>query len=331
METRAKDFYKVLGVNRNASEKEIKSAYRKLARKYHPDVNPGDKKAEDTFKEIGAAYEVLSDSEKRRRYDQFGANWQRGPQGGVSPAWQDVLRQAQRGRTGTGGRPGSGSPNIDFETAAGDFGQFFETLIGRGGAGARPTQTRPRAGEDLEQQLQVTLEEAYSGGAREFVIDVPDATGKLGRERIEVKIPSGVKEGTRLRVAGKGHPGLNNGPRGDLYLRVRLLPHERFERHGDDVQVDVPVLVWVAALGGEAEVQTLGGKGSFPVPPETQNGRIFRLKGQGMPKMGEGGKGDLYVRVKLMMPEPLSPRERDLFEEMRRSRSDTHAGADGAV
>jgi DnaJ-class molecular chaperone len=321
MDTRTKDYYKILGVGRNATEKDIKAAYRKLARKYHPDVNPGDKAAEDKFKEIGEAYEVLSDPEKRRRYDQFGSGWVRGPQG-VPPGWE-VFRQGQR-RAGPAGRragPG-GAPTIDFETAAGDLGDFFESLLGRGARGATRTATRPRAGEDLEQEVEVSLEEAYHGGLREFVIDVPDASGASTRERIEVKIPAGVRDGTRLRVAGKGHPGVNSGPRGDLYLRIRLKPHERLERRGDDLYADIPVPLVDAVLGGEVEVATLSGRGTFRIPPETQNGKTFRLTGQGMPKMGGGGKGDFYARVKVILPDKLTDEERDLFEELKKLRRD---------
>ena len=325
METATKDYYKTLGVSRSASEKEIKSAYRRLARKYHPDVNPGDKSAEDKFKEIGEAYEVLSDPEKRRRYNQFGAGWQRGAAsraaGGVPPNWQEVLRQA-RGRN-AGRRPagpGAGPP-IDFETAADGMGEFFEGLFGRTARpGARPASTRPRAGEDLEQEIAVTLEEAYHGGSREFVIDVPDASGKPKREHIEVKIPPGIQEGKRLRVAGKGHPGINGGPRGDLFLKMRIPPHPRFERRGDDLYTDVEVLLWDAVLGGEVDVQTLGGGGAFHLPPETQNGRTIRLAGQGMPHRDSPGKGDLYVRVKVVLPQQLSETERHLFEELKRLR-----------
>jgi len=329
METKTKDYYKILGVNRSASDKDIKSAYRKLARKYHPDVNPGDKQAEEKFKEIGEAYEVLSDPEKRKRYDQFGSNWQawqRGPQGGVPPGWQDVFRQAQRTRRPSAGGAG-GTPGVDFDTAVGgDLGDFFDSLFGRGARTAgRTASTRPRAGEDLEQEIQVSLEEAYNGGAREFVIDVPDQNGVMKRERIEVKIPPGIQDGQRLRVAGKGHPGVNSGPRGDLYLRVRLLPHPRFERKGDDVYVDVPVPVWDAALGGEVRVETPGGRGTFRVPPETQNGRVFRLAGQGMPKVRGGGKGDLYARVKVVLPQGLSDKERGLFEQLRKLRGEKAA------
>jgi DnaJ-class molecular chaperone len=211
---------------------------------------------------------------------------------------------------------------VYFETAAGgDLGDFFDSLFGRGArTTGRTASTRPRAGEDLEQEIGVSLEEAYSGGMREFVIDVPDDKGQMKRERIEVKIPPGIQDGQRLRVAGKGHPGVNSGPRGDLYLKVKLLPHPRFERKGDDLYADVPVPVWDAVLGGEVEVQTLGGHGSFRVPPDTQNGRVFRLAGQGMPKFRGGGKGDLYARVKVMLPQGLTDKERGLFEELRKLR-----------
>jgi DnaJ-class molecular chaperone len=328
METKAKDYYKTLGVGRNASEKDIKSAYRKLARKYHPDVNPGNKEAEDKFKEIGEAYEVLSDPEKRKRYDQFGSGWQRGP-GGVPPNWQDILRQSQRGRPGTAGRAGTpGGPTIDFETAAGDLGDFFENLFGRGARQpGRAQSSRPRAGEDLEQEINVSLEEVYAGSTREFVIDVPDASGRPRRERIEVKIPAGIEEGKRLRVAGRGHPGTNGGPRGDLYLKIKVLPHPRFERKGDDIYADVPVPLWDAMLGGEVDVQTLGGRGTFRVPPETQNGRLFRLAGQGMPRRDGNGKGDFYARAKVVLPERLTDAERHMFEQLRKGRAAAPAAA----
>ncbi len=326
MDTRTKDYYKILGVSRSASDKDIKSAYRKLARQYHPDVNPGDKQAEEKFKEIGEAYEVLSNAEKRRRYDQFGANWQRGPQAGVHPSWQEVFRQAQQ-RSRTGGRQ-AGVPPGDFETAATDFNEFFETLFGRSArpGGGVASATRPRAGENLEQEIDVTLEEAYNGGTREFVIEVPDAAGRTRREHLEVKIQPGIRDGQKLRVAGKGHPGSNGGPRGDLYLKVRLLPHERFERRGDDLYTDVAVPVWVAALGGDVELRTMNGSGSFSIPPETQNGKVFRLRGQGMPKSG-GGRGDLMARVKVTLPEQLTEREKELFAQLRKLRGEAPAPA----
>lgn len=327
--TGTKDYYRTLGVPRTASDKDIKSAYRKLARKFHPDVNPGDKQAEDKFKEIGEAYEVLSDPEKRRRFDQFGTVGQRGPAGpgGVHPSWQEVFRQAQR-RSGPGGRgaPGAG-PTINVDQV-GEFGEFFESLFGRSARPGAGTASRPRTGENLEQDINVSLEEAFNGGAREFVIDVPEpvsgvggaASGRMSRERIEVKIPPGARDGMKLRVAGKGHPGTGGAPRGDLFLRVRLQTHPHFERRGDDLVTDVPVPIWKAALGGDVEVRTLTGSGSFRIPPETQNGRTFRLRGQGMPVYGGTGRGDLLVRIKVTMPEQLSEQEKDLFEQLRRLR-----------
>ncbi|MBI3975355.1 MAG: J domain-containing protein, partial [Armatimonadetes bacterium] len=269
-------------------------------------------------------YEVLSDPEKRRRYDQFGADWQRGLQGGVPPSWQEVFRQAQRGRTA--GRRPTGAPGPDFDTTVGDLGEFFESLFGRGArTPGRTVSARPRAGEDLEQEIQVSLEEAYRGGTREFVVDMPDAGGKPTRERLEVKVPPGVRDGQTLKVAGKGHPGISGGPRGDLRLKVKMLPHSRYERRGDDIYADVPVPLWDAVLGGEVEVHTLGGRGTFRIPPETQNGRLFRLAGQGMPKLGGGGKGDFYARAKVVLPDHLSERERSLFEELRQLRGGTAA------
>ena len=330
MAVASKDYYKTLGVTRGASEKDIKSAYRKLARKYHPDVNPGDKNAEERFKEIGEAYEVLSDPDKRRKYDQFGSAWQRGPgAGGAPPGWSEVFRQAQR-RSGTGtGRRGAPGTPIDFETAmGGDFGEFFEGLFGRGARPGASTATRPRAGQDLEQEISVTLEELFNGGSREFVIDVPDASasGKMVRERIEVKIPPGIEEGKRLRVAGKGHPSTNGGPRGDLYLRVRQRTHPQFERRGNDLVVEVAVPVWVAALGGDVELRTLAGSGTFTIPPETQNGRTFRLRGQGMPIYGGSGRGDLLAKVKLVMPEKLTDSQKEIFRQLRDAAAPAAAG-----
>lgn len=210
----------------------------------------------------------------------------------------------------------------------GDLGDFFEGLFGRNARATGATGARPRAGEDLEQEINVSLEEAYNGGSREFVIDVPEGTGRTARERIEVKIPPGILDGKRLRVAGKGHPGANNGPRGDLYLKVKLAPHPQFERRGDDLYTDVEVPVWIAALGGDVRIRTLTGNGDFGIPAGTQNGRTFRLRGQGMPKAAAGaGRGDLFVKVKLMMPEQLTDDERALFEQLRQLRGASPAAA----
>ena len=279
-----------------------------MARKYHPDVNPGDKAAEERFKEVQEAYDVLRDKDKRRKYDQFGAAWR---QGGAT--WQQAWDQARRAGPQPGGVPG-------WDTAGEfDFGDLLGNLFGerfRGGRGAG----RPRAGEDIEQGIEISLEEAFHGGSRMFQIQVPNESGGRSTERIEVRIPPGVPDGQRLRVAGKGHPGVGGGPRGDLHLKVRVRPHPRFERDGDDLTTDVPVPVWQAALGGEIEIRTLTGSGSFRIQPETQNGQRIRLAGQGMPRFRKQGRGDLYIRMMVEMPSRLTAREKELFSELRRLR-----------
>ena len=327
MDTRTKDYYKILGVGRTASEKDIKSAYRKLARKYHPDVNPGDKSAEDKFKEIGEAYEVLSDPEKRRRYDQFGTGWARGPQG-VPPGWE-VFRPAgaaPRRRAPAGRRPARparpGRRPSTSRRPPGDLGEFFDSLLGRGASGATRTATRPRAGEDLEQEVSVTLEEAYNGGLREFVIDVPDAPGAPPGSGSRSRSRPGCGTGRACASPGKGHPGFNNaGPRGDLYLRIRLAPHERLERRGDDLYADVPVPLLDAVLGGEVEVQTLSGRGHVPHPAGDAEREDLPPRRAGHAQDGRRrARGDFYARVKVVLPERADGRERELFEELRKLR-----------
>ena len=276
----AKDYYAVLGVGRGAVEKEVKQAYRRLARRWHPDVNPGNKEAEARFKEINEAYEVLSDAEKRRRYDQGGEAWQPFP--GTTPY----------------------QPGATTTSETGDVGQeIFERLfqdLGRGRG------RRARKGQDIDFPVEVTLEEAFHGTRR--VIQTP-----RGR-RLEVKIPAGVDSGSRVRVAGEGGPG---NPPGDLYLVVALRPHESFVRQGDDLSVEVPVPLLAAVLGGEIEVPNLKGRVALRVPPETQNGVVFRLTGQGMPHLGDTSRGDLLARVRVVLPTHLTPRERDLFQQLR--------------
>lgn len=303
----ARDYYQILGVSRGASEKEIRQAYRRLARKYHPDVNPADKSAEARFKEISEAYEVLSDPEKRRQYDQFGAAWQRVGQGA---AWREA-----------GGFPfdfsSPGGFRYDFAEAPGatDFGDLLDRLLG--GFGPRQARAQPRRGRDLEQPVEVTLEEAYHGASRLLQLTPPD--GHL--RRLEVKIPPGVREGSRVRIAGEGEPGMAGGPRGDLHLIVSVRPHPLFERKGDDLYCEVGVGLARAVLGGEVEVPTPKGKVALKIPSETQNGRVFRLAGQGMPRLeNPTQRGDLYAKVKVVLPTSLSARERELFQELARLR-----------
>jgi len=294
MATGYKDYYKILGVERGASEKEIKQAYRRLARKYHPDVNPGDKSAEEKFKDMSEAYEVLSDREKRAKYDQFGQYWQQAGQPGAGqppPGWEE----------------GFGT----FDFGQGGFGDLFDLLFGEGGArtatrGARRRTWTPVRGRDVEYEIEVSLEEAFSGATKAFVVD--------GR-RVEVKIPPGVRSGSKIRLAGQGEPGRGTES-GDLYLIVRMRPHPTFERKGDDLYTDVSVPYTAAALGGEVQVHTLGGRASMRVPAGTSSGQTFRLAGQGMPRLRGSGRGDLYARVKLTVPKHLSQREHELLAEL---------------
>ncbi|TAK33535.1 MAG: J domain-containing protein [Chloroflexota bacterium] len=307
----AKDYYAILGVKRDATEKEIKQAYRKLARKLHPDVNPGNKAAESKFKEINEAYEVLSDPEKRKKYDQFGANWQHADQ---------FTSQGYRGGApgGFGGhRADTGPYGADMGGGFGGLGDIFEELL-RGGRGGRAgRQPFPRRGEDIEYPIEISLEEAYSGGTRLIDVSAPQPDGQTRQRRLEVKIPPGVTTGSRVRIAGEGQPGIAGGPRGDLYLLINVRPHPLFERKGDDLHVEVPVSYLDAILGGEVEVPTLKGKLALKIPAGTQNGKVFRLSGQGMPKLGSQLKGDLYAKVRAVLPTTLSPEEKQLFERMR--------------
>ncbi len=320
-----KDYYKILGVDRNADEKEIKRAYRRLARKHHPDVNPGDKAAEAQFKEINEAYEVLGDTEKRKKYDQFGSQWREYERAGVNP--EDLFRQY-----GAQGQPGGGRVRYarpedlqDLFGGAGGFSDFFETLFGGGmrgqggfgqgygqgfdGAPGRRAST-PTSGEDYEQPVEVTLEEAFHGTTRML---------QIGDRRLEVKIPAGVRTGSRVRVAGEGGPGYNGGPKGDLYLVVEVEPNPMFERDGDDLTVDVPVDLYTAVLGGEAHVPTIKGtRLNLRIPAGTQPGQRIRLRGQGMPLLkNPTERGDLYARIKVDVPREINERQRELFEELR--------------
>lgn len=285
-----KDYYAILGVPRNASDKEIKQAYRRLARLYHPDLNPGNKEAEAKFKEINEAYEVLSDPEKRRRYDQFGESWRYAEQVGGTP-WQQKVWDFE-----------------DLKTTP--FGDIFEKIFSD--FGFSPFSHRPHKGEDIELPVEITLEEAYFGTTR--VLDTPSG-------RIEVKIPPGVDNGSRVRIEGKGRA-RGGGPPGDLYLNISVKPHPLFERKGDDLYLELPVPLTVAILGGEVEVPTIKGKVVLKIPAETQNGKVFRLSGLGMPRLKDGAKGDLFAKVKVVLPTNLSSREKELFRELRRLRGE---------
>jgi len=302
----AKDYYELLGVSKNATEKEIKQAYRRLARKYHPDVNPGDKSAEARFKEVNAAYEVLSDSEKRKKYDQFGENWQYADQF-AGQQWSPF--GGFSGFTGKAG-PGATYEFVDLSDM-GNLGGLGDILGGFfRGSGARTKTRRPRRGQDIEYHTEVTLEEAYNGSTRV----VTDMAG----HRLEVKIPPGVKDSSRVKVAGRGEPAPGGGPSGDLYLVVSVKPHHMFQCKDSDLHVEVEVTLADAVLGGEVSVPSLKGKKfALKIPPETQNGKVFRLAGQGMPRMGDTKKGDLFAKVKVVLPEKLTEREKELFRELK--------------
>ncbi len=334
------DYYATLGVPKNASEKDIRAAYRKLARQYHPDVNPGNKDAEERFKQINEAYEVLSDPEKRKQYDELGARWREYEQ------WQRVQQTA--GAAGAQGQPfdwgffgaaGAGGPRYEYRTVDADdmrdlfgdedpFSDFFQTFFGRGRAGAAAGGTRrtprPRAGGDLEQPVEVTLEEAYRGTTRLFTIQSPDGQTR----RIEVRIPPGVDNGSRVRVAGQGSPGQDGGPAGDLYLVVNVLTDPRFERRGDDLYHRLQMPFTAMLLGGEARVPTPDGRTlALSIPAGTQDGRVFRLRGQGMPRLGRPEqRGDLHAEVHARLPERLSGRQRELIEEFASAESGARDG-----
>jgi DnaJ-class molecular chaperone len=344
-----KDYYKILGVARNADEKTIKSAYRRLAHKHHPDVSKR-KDAAERFKEINEAYEVLSDPEKRRRYDALGSDWQR------------YARQAPG--------PGAGGGREEYYDL-GEFSEFFRTIFGdlgvrvgredpRGGGGlfglhlgvelgdllgggVQPGAPRPRARskEDLQASIEITLEEAFQGARKTLALETDEpcpvcqGSGHVGgrpcatcggggwqrtSRQLDVKIPAGVRTGQRVRVTGEG--GGAPGRRGDLYLVVTVARHPLFERRGDDLHLELPITTSEAALGTTVEVPTLRGKVSMKIPPRASSGRTFRLPGYGMPRGKAGGAGDQLVKVKIVMPSDLTPAEQDLYQKLKGQRSD---------
>lgn len=344
-----KDYYNTLGVKRGATDKEIKSAFRKLARKFHPDLNPNDQESEAKFKEANEAYEVLSDVEKRKKYDQFGSDWERYQQAEGAPGGFDFSKYSQGyGSEGAGTRY-----TYSGNAGDGDFSDFFEMLFGRSGMGGTSsaagnayytggrTRTVPRIGQDYEHDIEVTLEEAFAGSQRVLQMEVPETCPTCGgrgiannrvcptcngqgtvsrTKRLEVKVPPGVHTGSRIRIANEGGSGSGGGGKGNLYLRVTALPNPRFERKGDDVYTTVQTPLYTAVLGGEIEVPTLKGtKLALKVPPGTQNGRSFRLSGQGMPHLKSPDKrGDLFARVEVQLPAQLEDSEKQLFEELKR-------------
>lgn len=297
-----KDYYKLLGVERGTKTEEISKAYKKLARKYHPDLNPGDKQAEEKFKEINEAYEVLKDPEKRKLYDQLGPNWQHGQQFQGEPGYENVHFTFN-------GKSFDGS----------GFSDFFETLFGGaaagGGRGANfgpdpfgGFSSRPRRGRDVEAELPLSLEEASSGGRRTVTLQMPQ-----GPKTLEVNVPAGIREGAKLRLAGQGDPAPGGTP-GDLFLRVRYLPHPQFKVEGENLHCDVPLAPWEAVLGAKVAVPTLEGQVELSIPAGSSSGRKFRLRGKGL---GSGvNRGDLLARVMIKVPAQLSAEERELWQKL---------------
>ena len=321
MAVQFRDYYEVLGVPKTATDDEIKSEYRKLARKHHPDVNPGDKSAEEKFKEINEAYTVLSDGDKRKRYDGLGPNWQAGEEFRSPPGWGAA-------------RPGYG----DFFGGArgqGGFSDFFESLFG--GRRARAGQGFSVRGEDAEAEITLTLEEAHRGIKRNIALDVMETctdchgTGSKGNDvcprcqgagfirrqkSLEVTIPAGVRDGTMIRLAGQGEPGANGAPAGDLFLHVQIQPHRVFAFVGEsDLQIELPVTPWEAALGANIPVPTLDGRVQMTIPAGAQAAQRLRLRGRGLNRRG-GGRGDEYVKLKIVNPPTLGPKEKELFEQL---------------
>lgn len=301
------DYYDILGVKRNSSEKEIKSAFKKLARKYHPDVNPGDKSAEEKFKQVSEAHDILSDKKKRAQYDQVGHDaWKAGFKQGAPPAGG--------GGFSWGGFPGAENAHY-YSSGQGGFGDvdledlFGGIFTGRG----RRRRRGPVRGEDSLSRLAVPMLDAVKGGERRITIS--SATGS--QESLTVKIPKGIIEGQKIRLAGKGNPGFSGGPAGDLLIEIVYEPDPRFERDNANLTTDVKVPFSLATLGGEAKVPTLEGNADLKIPPGTQGGQRLRLKGKGLPKRG-GGRGDLFARVRVEIPKDLDEEGKQLVEQLKK-------------
>lgn len=316
-----KDYYKILGVDKKASQEEIKKAYRKLAVKYHPDKNPDDKAAEDKFKEIGEAHEVLGNPEKRKQYDELGSNWKQYQKEGYG-SFGGRSRQQTGGSPFGGGFEFQGDPSEFFGGGSSGFSDFFEAFFG--GAGRASGQSSAGdfrrgydfdvPGSDVTGEVPISLQEAYKGTER--VIG-------LGDEKIKVKIKPGAYDGLKLRIKGKGQKG-PSGKAGDLFLTVKLQPNSVYKRNGDDLYMQVPVDMFTAMLGGKQEIITLDGKLKITIPEGTQNGKQLRLREKGMPVYGKSGKGDLYIKLNVKLPENLNEEQKDLLKQLQASMSDQH-------
>ncbi|WP_224995328.1 DnaJ C-terminal domain-containing protein [Cesiribacter sp. SM1] len=315
-----KDYYKILGVSKTASQDEIKKAYRKLAVKYHPDKNKGDKVAEEKFKEISEANNVLSDPEKRRQYDELGSNWNRYQQTGGAGGfnWTEYARQQQGGRTYQAYDFGDVFGGNTKSGGRGGFSDFFQNFFGGGFEGAGSRQASGFKGQDLQSEMGISLQDAYDGTTH-----IMNVHG----EQLRIKLKPGIEDKQTLKLKGKGAPGVNGGPAGDLYLTVHVAPHQQFERKGDDLHTDLPVDLYTVLLGGKVTVNTLSGPVNMQLPALTQNGKVLRLRDKGMPRYNNPGQfGDLYVRIQVELPSQLSSEEKHLFEELKRLKEQKYAG-----
>jgi curved DNA-binding protein len=293
------DYYKILGVNKNASEKDIKNAYRKLARKYHPDLNPNDKEAHKRFQELNEANEVLSDPENRKKYDQYGENWKHAEE-------YEKARQQQETNWNSGGETFSG---YDFggKSTGGDFSDFFESMFGGSGRRSQSRQAKFR-GEDFRAELHLNLRDAYKTHKQTLTVN-----GK----NIRITIPAGIENGQTIKISGHGGPGVNGGPNGDLYITFHIDPDPQFKRDGNDLYTTTDLDLYTAVLGGEITIDTLDSKVKLKVKPETQNGTKVKLKGKGFPVYKKEGEfGDLYVTYSVKIPTNLTEKQKELFREL---------------
>lgn len=337
----ATDYYQTLGVSRSASEKEIKAAYRKLARQYHPDVNPNDKTAESKFKEISAAFQVLSDAEKRKLYDQFGEDFEKIPPGysqygpppgaGAGPGggfggqvppninFEEIFGQAAR-RGGNFSPPGADFRGGGDGTDIGDiFGELFNFKGNKGGGGGFNFGRKrgPEKGQSVEQTLEISVAESVKGTQRKLSLVIRDPeTGEQERREFTIRIPAAVQDGATVKASGQGPKGYNGGPRGDVLLKIRIAPDRFWKREGNDIRVEVPVSFTEAALGAQIQVPTLYGEVGLKIPAGTQSGQTFRLSGRGVKNEKNGTAGDQYVTVKVTVPKHLTPREEELAQEL---------------